>query len=60
MSDHDLPRTSVVPEQTGVPMCCLACGESFLRREAATPEKGRLACPSCGGTEIEQEHSTGR
>ncbi len=54
MSDHDLPRENLVPEADGVPMRCAACGARFPRRAAATPEKGCLACPSCGDTDISE------
>lgn len=31
---------------------CGTCGTTFLRSEAATPEKGTIACPECGSTEV--------
>lgn len=54
MTDHDLPREGLVPESDGVGMRCAACGARFPRRDAATPEKGSLACPSCGATDIDE------
>lgn len=57
--DHALPRESVVPDATGVTMRCPACGATFPRSEAATPTKGRLACPECGETGIGERDSPG-
>lgn len=52
--DHELPRESVRPdpETTDAAMRCRACGATFLRREAATPEKGQVVCPECGSADI--------
>jgi|GEM_PF-4234132 DNA-directed RNA polymerase subunit RPC12/RpoP len=54
MTDHDLPRHTFDSGTDGVEMRCRTCGARFSRRDAATPEKGRLACHSCGGTDIER------
>lgn len=53
MSGRDLPRDDLVSGADGVEMRCRACGARFPRRDAATPEKGSLACPSCVDGAIE-------
>lgn len=53
-SDHDLPREGIVPDRTGVRMRCRDCGATFSRRETTTSTKGRLACPECGTSDIEE------
>ena len=55
MSDDDplAGRGSIEPTPgTGATMACRTCEATFPRREAATPEKGTLACPACGSTSI--------
>jgi len=56
--DRALPREGLLPESTGVAMRCPACGATFRRSEAATPRKGRLACPECGETGIAELDSS--